>query len=287
MDNKQVAHLWANKSRASAKGSNLFFEGDTIYSYGYHFPVARHYKGVILFNSQDYSVTTSKHKSYVFSACHHLPVYRVSDPKQDPSGQDVKAYGERIKTLSLQVARARDPRWKLESLEKLIGEANNFCVRFGFKTRFAVPENFEALKERAKAVADQKRRQTIARQERQAREQAELVTKWLAGELVSLFSVNKVYLRARNVDAEVSSGEEKRWEKVMETSKGARVPILEAEKAFRFVMLKREKGWHRNGENFPIGEFHLDAVNEQGVVAGCHRVTWDEIERFAKSQGWL
>ena len=39
-----VAHLWAHKSQDFARnpGHNFYFHGDTIYSYGSHFPVARH-----------------------------------------------------------------------------------------------------------------------------------------------------------------------------------------------------------------------------------------------------
>jgi len=73
---------------------------------------------------------------------------------------------------------------------------------------------------------------------------------------------------------------------VMETSKGARVPLDEAQRAYRFAVIQRARGWHRNGETFKVGPYQLDAVNEQGVVAGCHRIAWDEIERFAKLQNW-
>jgi hypothetical protein len=73
----------------------------------------------------------------------------------------------------------------------------------------------------------------------------------------------------------------------METSKGATVPLSDAKRAFAFVTAKRQTGWHANSETFSIGQFTLSAVNEQGVVAGCHRVTWDEINRFAKSQAWI
>jgi predicted Abi (CAAX) family protease len=65
------------------------------------------------------------------------------------------------------------------------------------------------------------------------------------------------------------------------------VPLPEAEKAFRFAMIQRKRGWHRNGDQFKVGDYQLDAVNEQGVIAGCHRIGWDEIERFAKTQGWI
>jgi len=40
-----VAHLWANKSQDSAResGGRFYFVGDTIYSYGAHFPSPRHF----------------------------------------------------------------------------------------------------------------------------------------------------------------------------------------------------------------------------------------------------
>lgn len=72
----------------------------------------------------------------------------------------------------------------------------------------------------------------------------------------------------------------------MVTSHGARVPLAEAHRTYRFALICKAKGWHRNGETHAIGPYQLDAVNEQGVVAGCHRVTWAEIERFAAAQGW-
>lgn len=72
----------------------------------------------------------------------------------------------------------------------------------------------------------------------------------------------------------------------MVASHGARVPLADARRTYRFAMVARKKGWHRNGETHEIGAYQLDAVNEQGVVAGCHRVTWAEIERFAAAQGW-
>lgn len=47
------------------------------------------------------------------------------------------------------------------------------------------------------------------------------------------------------------------------------------------------KGWHRNGEQFAVGGYQLDAINEYGIVAGCHVIKWPECIRFATEQGWL
>ena len=41
MNNSMIAHLWANEKKESANGSNFFFEGESIYSYGYHFEAGR------------------------------------------------------------------------------------------------------------------------------------------------------------------------------------------------------------------------------------------------------
>lgn len=76
-----VAHAWAHKLNRHFKGFNMFRghssgygapteEYDTIYSYGYHFPIARHAKTAngtpcILLTTEGYSVSTSKHITYV------------------------------------------------------------------------------------------------------------------------------------------------------------------------------------------------------------------------------
>lgn len=118
MDNSQVAHLWANRSRERAKGSNFYFEGDTIYSYGSHFPIARHFGGVVLFTNQSYSVSTSRHISYVRQACTHLRRFTVSNPLDDPSAKDVREYREQLKRTAEKAARARNPEFLTQCLER-------------------------------------------------------------------------------------------------------------------------------------------------------------------------
>lgn len=73
MNNAMIAHLWANEQQGSAKGSNFFFEGDSIYSYGRHFEAGRivwNKRGerAYLVNTSRYSVTTGKHMSKVWGS---------------------------------------------------------------------------------------------------------------------------------------------------------------------------------------------------------------------------
>jgi hypothetical protein len=73
-NNSMVCHVWANQSQEHGRNSNnsLYFENDTIYSYGRHFPIAKivdDYFGqpTVLFNQANYSNTTAKHQS----DCHY------------------------------------------------------------------------------------------------------------------------------------------------------------------------------------------------------------------------
>lgn len=275
MNNKEVAHLWANQSRPRATGSHFYFDGDTIYSYGAHFAIARHYKGVVLFTRSGRSNTTARHISITRSAASHLTRFAVIDPTTKPGRDDVKAYGEEVERLSMSAARARNPAFHLEMLESAVKQANAFCEHFGFATRFTMPGNIDELKAKAKLSAERERVATAKAQAKLEADEAEKITQWIAGEADCYVSsrIQHVYLRAKGEN--------------LETSKGARVPLGEAHKAYRFVRLQRVKGWRKNGEEFKVGDYHLDVVNEQGVVAGCHRITWAEIERFAVTQGWL
>lgn len=88
MNNSMVAHLWANEKQESAHGSNFYFEGESIYSYGRHFEVGRIVRNkrgekAYLINNIYRSSSTSKHQccvrdaiptgSKVFSVGYNMP----------------------------------------------------------------------------------------------------------------------------------------------------------------------------------------------------------------------
>ena len=71
----EVAHFWANQVQEEGRAGNMFFEGDVIYSYGKHFPIATFTttpsgQKVILFNAASYSISTSQHQSRPVSRQH-------------------------------------------------------------------------------------------------------------------------------------------------------------------------------------------------------------------------
>jgi len=81
-NNSELSHIWANQQQQQGKGSSMFFENESIYSYGYHFKIAQivehNNKKAVLFNNKSYSNTTNKHQSLVKHAIpSQYPVFNV------------------------------------------------------------------------------------------------------------------------------------------------------------------------------------------------------------------
>lgn len=81
-NNPELTHIWANQQQAQGKGSSMFFENESIYSYGYHFKIAQivehNNKKAVLFNNKSYSNTTNKHQCLVKRAIpSQYPVFNV------------------------------------------------------------------------------------------------------------------------------------------------------------------------------------------------------------------
>ncbi len=75
----------------------------------------------------------------------------------------------------------------------------------------------------------------------------------------------------------------------LETSQGARVPLCDAIRVFRFLNCVRESGhaWQPTGlRTLGVGAFRVSSVDPTGdFVAGCHRFTWGEVIALATRLG--
>jgi hypothetical protein len=276
-----VAHLWANKSQDSARTagrSRLYFMDDTIYSYGSHFPVARHVtrKGnsAVLLTTRSYSATTASHKSMVASACRHLTVFHVADVTS--SHPQFTEYSARYKALVGKYAKARQRKPEhLDALRHLVEEANQFAKFFGLRSRLTLPDDLTAMVAQCKAMEKRDLERKHREQQKHERKQRELIERWMNGEPINLgwTYIGPVRLRI--------NGE------TLETSKGAEIPVSHAIKAYRIIKQLRRRGetYERNGHTIHLGQFTLDRVDETGVTAGCHHIEWSEVERIATLLG--
>jgi hypothetical protein len=296
-DTGQIPHLWAHRTQEEARNrqGNLYFTGDTIYSYGSHFPIACHVSNdagerAVLFTTATYSVTTSSHCSAVRSAIpsgvqvFHVPNvcqgrYSGSELTADDHAGNLADYAERIEKHVVTSARARSSyakEWNHEHAVCLRDEAFAYCAFFGLPVP-RIPEvpglDSDALtairKREAKRAAEKAEQTKRDRAETLARQQ-ELIVEWRAGQYSGCFY--DVPAMVRIVGDEV------------QTSRGARFPISHAKRGLAFVRKVRESGqaYVRNGHTIHLGPYAIDRIEPDGTVkAGCHVVAWEEIERLA------
>jgi hypothetical protein len=63
---ESLAQEWIRQTNTHGKTKSMNFSSDTIYSYGYHFPIACFTEeGPVLFTTRGYSSSTAKHKHAV------------------------------------------------------------------------------------------------------------------------------------------------------------------------------------------------------------------------------
>jgi hypothetical protein len=296
-DTGEIPHLWAHRTQEDARNrqGNLYFTGDTIYSYGSHFPIARHVTNdagqrAVLFTTATYSVTTSSHCSAVRSAIPSgIPVFHVpnvchgrysgSELTADDHGGNLADYAERIEKYVITSARARSSyakEWNNDHAVRLRDEAFAYCAFFGLpvpnisEVRELDSEALTAIRKREAKRTAEKAEQTKRERAEAVIRQQELITKWRAGQYSGCLYDVPAMLRI--------DGNE------VVTSRGARFPVSHAKRALAFVRKVHESGqaYVRNGRTIHLGPYALDRIEANGTVkAGCHVVSWEEIERIA------
>lgn len=279
----EIAHIWANQSapRGTSPGA-MSFQGDSFYSYGT--AIARHItrngKQAVILNVTGYSATTSKHLGLVhraLSSAHQ--VFRIGNIGRGCSldfyGKEGKVLFEYALKRAVECEQSADRSRKESVRATLKGSAATWMesareINAFFGLRRKVDEQSISRLRKASETAEKKA--AVEAEKRDAAERAkqqEGFEAWLRGEENEPFNARLFPVSFRVEDDELVS------------TYGARVPVTAARVALKFALHHRSQNWHRNGEQCEVGHYQLDAVNAQGVVAGCHRIAWSEVERVA------
>lgn len=307
-DTDAVPHLWAHKTHEEAENrrGNLYFDGETIYSYGRHFPIAKHgkHKGkpYVFCTTASASNTTAQHIHAVRMA---IPpsIKRFDVP--NPLGTVKEAWtwwkGLVAQTLAaFHAAKGKPSKAKLyrEYMQQR-DDAKAFTAFFGIKASFPLPKEHTAnlkivrdqgiatsLRKEAKRERQRSENEAafaaraIANREREEANRitdAELIEAWRNGrELPSQIGARRYRwpMMLRIVDGHV------------ETSRGVEFPVAHAKRAMRIVekLLTKGKSWHANGKTIYLGHYQLERIDEEGTVhAGCHHVPKDEVLKLIET----
>ena len=260
MNNQQLAHLWANQSKESGKGSCFFFNGKTIYSYGHHFPIATLFthpetgRTCYLYNGARYSVSTSKHQGYVRSAASHLTGYTVKQ-------------------------------CHLTSQPKSAAELNEWCNEY----RDHAKQKEDQAKQYKRDRARQQRQAKAAREKAIANYPSDLLAWRNGGTLPSLAIERPVALRLIDGGKRIETSKraivpsciaKKAWPILRDAV--AREIANPSDFAWQPFFSLPELNW---GDYKGVSLRRIALGSPITLTVGCHDIPWDEIELMAQALG--
>ncbi len=273
-NHSEVCHVWAQQRQSEGKASRIFFEDKSIYSYGRHFEMARFIDADTVFvTTRRYSVSTAKHLSIVRGAVTHKTVFQV--PSFTNHVENVQYYIERARGYFDKAKRARtSTTYLLGAAKRTVTTLREYLDLFPTPIPESHAELWTALdhgtyldgdvqaallKKEREARKAELESQRLAREARE-REEQERLEKWIAGELVyGYFSAMRLRVREDQV----------------ETTHGAKVPVIEARKLYRAL----KAGIDVAGQH--IGHYTVTRLDKEEIVIGCHNIPLTEIERIA------
>jgi hypothetical protein len=273
----QIAHVWANQLQNEGRASSMFFYGPVIYSYGYHYEIARYIETpngqkVCFINSNGYSNSTAKHTRHVSHAIPDgIPVFHVpfvrSGWSRDQSisvenlGGIIEALLVECKNYIFDQLKARTNSYPFNQASGRYHDIEQICELFGIPVP-ARPENWETARIKSEHLRDTAVERQTAKQQKEIEKQKELLEKWLRNEYNGQLYNIPVHLRV-STDG-----------RLIETTKGAKVNI---ESALR-LLAKLRSNTDVKGEK--IDGFTLIENTLDHVKIGCHTISWPVINQL-------
>lgn len=292
-NNPELSHIWANQTQTHGDGSSMFFRNETIYSYGYHFIIAKHVQNkdgqkCIFFNDRKYSNTTAKHQTLVWRATRDgVPVFYVKSFFNDIEAatsahkDNLTNYIEKAEEAKNKAIKANKNKMHyLQSVKNSLDNFDKYCQFFNITDLaqfnpilghgLSVAERFDRTNTWYLdfVVSDDLKKWQQKQEEN--RKKAEIKAFEDAKEKIELFRQFKIssiyanlghYLLRYNKETQM-----------IETSGGVKMHGLIFLKAYnRLINNELNKGQH-------VGDFVFNGVENDIVSVGCHKIPMTEIQ---------
>ena len=290
-NNSELSHIWANQTQTHGKGSNMFFENETIYSYGYHFKIAQYVTNkdgikCIFLNQRSYSNSTNKQQSLVFrSIPENVTFYRVVSFDDI---QGTRAHKDNLthyinEAEKLQGLTIRANKLKMDYLNQLNSQMdifNKYCLFFSlndleqfnpiFGNGLSLSERFDKLTEWVKMYenSDQLLEWSIKQTENEKKAKIKAIEK--AKESIDLFRQFKISSIYANIGHYLLRYNKE--SQMIETSGGVKMSGLIFIKAYnRLINNELTRGQH-------VGDYVFNGIENEIVTVGCHKIPMTEIK---------
>lgn len=269
--NSELVHVWAAQKQDTGRTctNSMFFSDGTIYSYGHHFPIARHHNGVVLFTTRTYSKSTAKHIALVRYACSHLNRIHV-DSVFGTAEENALTANKEIENLLKKAATARANRVSylnqahsvldnLQKLHTLLNEGTSAGPYLRAITDKLAHLDLNEVLVSVKQQRAEEKEKAKAKAARLLIDQTDRVEKWLNG-------TGHHYPQNLPVALRIKDGN-------VETSKGAKVSVGSA----RVLLSMIDKNADIVGH---VVDGYTVISKNKVLKIGCHDIPLSEVERL-------
>lgn len=273
----EIAHAWFHGlSPVGTCSANMSFDGPLFLSYSTGLARKIEHKGkrAVVINDRSFSITTSKHQSMLRRAIPSDAIVIHVNGEQgtslNASPGEIFAYQVEKSAECLKLAASATKR-KAEregQAAMWLHRAQEVSDFFGLRRKV----DMKTAERLAASSAREEKRQAAERAKREDAErakQAEAYEAWKQGEGDEYFNPSLFPVAFRVEGDELVS------------TLGARVPVKDAKVALRFIQSRKGAEWRENGETCHVGGYKVNSITPAGIVAGCHRITWAEVEHVA------
>ena len=291
-NNSELSHIWANQTQTHGTGSNMFFEHQTIYSYGYHFKLAQFVNNkegqrCVLINLKSYSNTTSKHQSLVWRAIpQDVPFFKVVsffndiDAASTAHKENLTHYineAERLQGLAIRANKLK--MGYISQLKNELGNFNQYCNFFDLDNLDKFSSSLNNLDDKQRKIVSwlvsyessedfaqwyRKQKENESKAIEKAKEKAkESIEAFRQFKISAIYQNFGHYLLRFNKETDN-----------IETSGGVKMPKHIFLTAYqRLLKNELKQGQH-------VGDFTFNGVDADIVSVGCHKIPMTEIKNI-------
>ena len=264
---QDCVHAFAQRQQPQGRAGNVFFYGDKIYSYGYHYLLAEFIDDkTILINDSGYSSSTSKHISYVSSGTRQYKQFFTRT-------SEIGLVYSQVLSLQDKLANARKPENYINGILSLWDSLNEYVKHIKSKnipkdTRYKAIKaivkhlNVDSVQYQQK-LADAKKKDEAAKKRKEAKQIKEALTKFYNYEVNSFRVGDTDYLRLSQDRSSV------------ETSQYVKVSTDEARILYKAICNGVDIVGHR------ISNYIVNSINGR-LKIGCHNIDMDSVHKVGK-----
>ena len=290
-NNSELTHVWANQTQTHGKGSNIFFEYDTIYSYGYHFKLAQHITNkdglkCVFFNDRHYSSSTSKHQALVWrSIPANVQFFKVRSFFDDIENsttahlenlKNYLEYAEESKSKVITATKLKNG--YISQTEISIDIFEKYIKFFGFNimeyntlnTRYSDIVNwlheYKHSNEYKQWQINQEQKQKQAEIKALEKAKDDLI-KFREFKISSLYNLGQYFLRYNKETENV------------ETSGGVKM----SKNVFLLAYQRLKNNTLQQGQH--VGDFVYNGIKDGFLSVGCHKIDINEVENIVPVLG--